>query len=461
MLQSIMKQVCVLLMALCLSVTFTDGAFGLDGAVYTYVDRVVTLRDKRQVEQPATESPIDLTTPHNITETSNETDPENHNYYEARYMYDDDGMWIDMESLTNVTTVSSRLSSSTQHAVRVQLPFYFPFYGYNTSFVYVASGGFLYAGTYPHSYLAATQYIAPLMANFNPSVDPASTISYYGNESFFVAEWKNLRLEGDSSGKNFSFQALIFKNGTLVFSYKDLPIRIEDIPSSQHPVKVGVSDAYYHDTTIIPGLITRRTIYLYHVIMLNFSKVDEASAVILTPQETCTSRRTCSECTLSPPPNFNCVWCPVLSRCSDGFDRNRQDWSDRNCHHNNRTVCKSKPTPQPTKAPTKDACPEDCGMGHCSGYKCICPDGYSGRTCQLSTSDKLPQGQTKSHAGLIVFMVLLITIIVVISGWVGYAYRNPNTPSGLYLIKITRCYFFKKNGSTSHSYKYERTAENI
>lgn len=32
----------------------------------------------------------------------------------------------------------------------------------------------------------------------------------------------------------------------------------------------------------------------------------------------------------------------------------------------------------------KDTCPEDCGMGHCSGYKCICPDGYFGRTCQLS-----------------------------------------------------------------------------
>lgn len=47
------------------------------------------------------------------------------------------------------------------------MTFDFPFYGHPVRNVTVASGGFIYTGDYVHSWLAATQYIAPLMANFD------------------------------------------------------------------------------------------------------------------------------------------------------------------------------------------------------------------------------------------------------------------------------------------------------
>lgn len=38
--------------------------------------------------------------------------------------------------------------------------------------------GFLYAGEHMHSWLAATQYIAPLMANFDTTLSPDSVLMY-------------------------------------------------------------------------------------------------------------------------------------------------------------------------------------------------------------------------------------------------------------------------------------------
>lgn len=66
----------------------------------------------------------------------------------------------------------------------VQLKFDFPFYGHIVRNVTVATGGFLYTGEYVHSWLAATQYIAPLMANFDTSASNVSTVKYNDNGNF-------------------------------------------------------------------------------------------------------------------------------------------------------------------------------------------------------------------------------------------------------------------------------------
>lgn len=29
--------------------------------------------------------------------------------------------------------------------------------------------------------------------------------------------------------------------------------------------------------------------------------------------------------------NFECVWCPQVQRCSDGYDRQRQEWINKHC----------------------------------------------------------------------------------------------------------------------------------
>lgn len=67
------------------------------------------------------------------------------------------------------------------HLQTYKLKFEFPFYGNLIQNVTVATGGFIYTGDYVHSWLAATQYIAPLMANFDPSLSNSSFVKYYDN----------------------------------------------------------------------------------------------------------------------------------------------------------------------------------------------------------------------------------------------------------------------------------------
>ena len=63
----------------------------------------------------------------------------------------------------------------------VKLKFDFPFYGHKVRNITIATGGFLYTGDYVHSWLAATQYIAPLMANFDLGLSNNSYVKYADN----------------------------------------------------------------------------------------------------------------------------------------------------------------------------------------------------------------------------------------------------------------------------------------
>ncbi|CAG2065543.1 unnamed protein product, partial [Timema podura] len=126
----------------------------------------------------------------------------------------------------------------------VKLSFDFPFYGHLVRNVTVATGGFLYTGEYVHSWLAATQYIAPLMANFDTSISNHSFIKYVDNGTSFTVEWEKVKLQDDATSGDFTFQVTLHNNGDIVFVYQNVPVIIENILDRHHPVKVGLSDAY-------------------------------------------------------------------------------------------------------------------------------------------------------------------------------------------------------------------------
>lgn len=116
--------------------------------------------------------------------------------------------------------------------------------------VTIATGGFLYTGDYVHSWLAATQYIAPLMANFDTSLSNESLIRYADNGTAFTVEWEKVSLQDRPTDGQFTFQVTLLKNGDIIFVYANIPIPIEQIKEHHHPVKIGLSDAYIMDQTI-------------------------------------------------------------------------------------------------------------------------------------------------------------------------------------------------------------------
>ncbi|KAM9349889.1 plexin domain-containing protein 2 [Symphorus nematophorus] len=259
-----------------------------------------------------------------------------HAYYTSKIYGPGDAaskeLWVNIDEMEeDECKVCGFLSSTHRQAERVTLFFDFPFYGHILKEITVATGGFIYTGDIIHQMLTATQYIAPLMANFDPSLSKNSTVFYFDNGTALVVQWNQIHLQDNISLGTFTFQAVLHSDGRIVFAYKEIPTDINDISTENHPVKVGLSDAFVvlHDIEQIPN-VRRRTIYEYHKVDILKSKISNSTAVEMLPLPTCLQFSSCGPCVTSQI-GFNCSWCSRLQRCSSGFDRNRQDWVDLGC----------------------------------------------------------------------------------------------------------------------------------
>ncbi|NXB42501.1 PLDX1 protein, partial [Leucopsar rothschildi] len=153
-----------------------------------------------------------------------------------------------------------------------------------------------------HRMLTATQYIAPLMANFNPSYSRNSTVQYLDNGTVFVVQWDKVYLQGKEDIGSFTFQAALHSTGRIVFGYKEIPVPVLQISPSQHPVKAGLSDAFMvlNPSPDVPGLCPADVdIWLEPLSPLSFPA--------------CLQHQSCEMC-VSSELTFNCSWCHVLQR---------------------------------------------------------------------------------------------------------------------------------------------------
>nr|XP_040047821.1 plexin domain-containing protein 1-like isoform X1 [Gasterosteus aculeatus aculeatus] len=241
-------------------------------------------------------------------------------------------LWVDMSDVRHgQVRVHGILSNSYKQAVKVALSFDFPFYGHYLRQITIATGGFIFTGDITHRLLTTTQYIAPLMANFDPSYSKESTVQYLDNGEVFVVQWERVRLSGKESEGAFTFQASLYKTGAIAFSYRDMPLSLDGIGSAEHPVKAGLSDAFMvtQPSPQSPDA-QRRTIYEYHRVEIDSTNITSLSAIEFTPLPTCLQHAGCELC-LSSTQTTGCSWCNVLQRCSNGVDRHRQEWLDYAC----------------------------------------------------------------------------------------------------------------------------------
>ncbi|XP_041318880.1 plexin domain-containing protein 1 [Pyrgilauda ruficollis] len=269
---------------------------------------------------------------------------DNHSYYVSRVYGPGDarrrGLWVDMAAANRSHVKVHRILSNThRQASNIVLSFDFPFYGHLLRQVTIATGGFIFTGDVIHRMLTATQYIAPLMANFNPSYSQNSTVQYLDNGTVFVVQWDKVYLQGKEDMGSFTFQAALHSSGRIVFGYKEIPVPVLQISASQHPVKAGLSDAFMvlNPSPDVPES-RRRTIYEYHRVELDTSRISSLSAVEFTPLPTCLQHQSCETC-LGSELTFNCSWCHVLQRCSSGFDRYREEWLSYGCGQSDEKTC--------------------------------------------------------------------------------------------------------------------------
>ncbi|KFO97480.1 Plexin domain-containing protein 1, partial [Calypte anna] len=187
---------------------------------------------------------------------------DNHSYYVSRIYGPGDtrlrGLWVDMAAANrSQVKIHGILSNTHRQASRIVLSFDFPFYGHLLRQVTIATGGFLFMGDVIHRMLTATQYVAPLMANFNPSFSRNSTVQYLDNGTVFVVQWDKVYLQGKEDMGSFTFQAALHSTGRIVFGYKEIPVPVLQISATQHPVKAGLSDAFMilNPSPEVPGVV--------------------------------------------------------------------------------------------------------------------------------------------------------------------------------------------------------------
>merc|ERR1712018_760654 len=267
-----------------------------------------------------------------------------HKYYKQSFKTENDfsQFYRDLDTMNisgafkGMVKQHNMLSQSYRRAATINLTFKFPFYGHQVENITIATGGFLYTGDYVHSWLAATQYIAPLMANFDTSKNYNAKIRYLDDKSKLIVEWKDVYLQEKKNEGSFTFQVILFDNGNITFAYHTIPIDIIRIMDEDHPVKVGLSDAYIIDRTVY--FARRKTIYEYHRVTLKDEPIKNKTAILFGALPTCNTNTDCESCVVSYDYEYDdgtetsqttkmgCRWCPEIGRCSDGTDRNRQDW---------------------------------------------------------------------------------------------------------------------------------------
>ncbi|CAH1723849.1 plexin domain-containing protein 2 [Aphis gossypii] len=342
---------------------------------------------------------------HNITKSKNDS----HIYYNSTTFNDMkifNDYWVDLVNHPDAN-IHEMLSDSHRRAATINLKFQFPFYGHLLNSTTIATGGFLYLGEYIHSWLAATQYIAPLMANFDLSSSNYSNIYYLENDTALTVTWHNATLQDKPKVGGFTFQTTLHSNGNIVFAYKNIPSKIKEIDSSNHPVKIGLSDAYVLDKTIF--FVRRKTIYEYHRVTFQEDEVTNGTVIILTALPTCLEKKNCTSC-IKKDTNFQCFWCD--NRCSSGVDRNRQDWHQKDC--------------EKLKLVNEEMCT--------SGVTTVAPPNFDNSSVESSIKSESHTNSSSSSTSLF-FIALCVSLTLMSLVWIFYAYLNPHTRSGQMLIR--------------------------
>ncbi|XP_068979740.1 plexin domain-containing protein 2 [Bombus flavifrons] len=365
---------------------------------------------------------------HNITKMEYDT----HQYYNSTFIIDEavgKKFWVDINNHPDLK-VNYLLSQSHRRAATVKLKFDFPFYGHKVRNITIATGGFLYTGEYVHSWLAATQYIAPLMANFDTRLSNDSYVKYVDNGTAFTVVWEKVVLQDKPDAGAFTFQVTLHQNGDIVFVYSMIPLMVEHIKDTAHPVKVGLSDAYIMDRIVF--FVRRKTIYEYHRVNFNQQDIKNWTVIYLHALPTCLEMDNCRDC-LTKLKGFDCKWCSELNQCSTGTSRSRQDWLLRGCDVRMIKAIDNCPLPTTT-------CKE-----HLDEYNHILRM-HSGETVTVSEmnakqekpgSSPLERSRDNMNMGVsgIIGILLVIGLVVGLAAWAAYAYRNPHSTSGQMLIR--------------------------
>lgn len=195
----------------------------------------------------------------------------------------------------NLTGVN-KIEFSVQPIRPINLRFKFPLGGHEWDSIGISQYGYLYVGkveTREEKY-----HIMPFKClYFSYSQIDEQLIYYYDSGTSFTVHWSNMRIAGFQS--RYSFEAVVYSNGDIMFLYDDLPLTISELASNKKYVSVGVSS----NILVSVG---------YYVSQL--TEIGEKSSIYFKSKPMCDKLYSCDDCAKSPA-DRNCLWCSSISKC--------------------------------------------------------------------------------------------------------------------------------------------------
>ena len=164
-------------------------------------------------------------------------------------------LWVDSNQpggptfeWVEISEIGTRLPLSGDDSLVMDLPFEFPFYGDLKTEIRICSDGYLTFGTrgnvWQNSFIPNAADPNDLLAvywdDLNPPYAPATGgVFYYYDEANerFIVEWKELPRYYQNG--SYTFQAMLYADGTIVYQYKDM----EFTPGYINQGTIGIENA--------------------------------------------------------------------------------------------------------------------------------------------------------------------------------------------------------------------------
>lgn len=283
------------------------------------------------------------------------------------------------------------------------------------------------------------------MANFDASIGKNETeIKYYDNGTHFICTWKNIYLQDQQDAGAFTFQVILQNTGKIYFNYIQIPQ--VNVSTINHAHRLGLSDAYLSQHATNEHIV--RVITLYDKINLDVQKIRNGLSVIFDMDQSrslhfsssilrsllllaCNTFTDCTSCLANRGARYNCTWCNDIQKCSDGYDRSRQQWIRAQCHQ-----ISSDQTCSNILEDTFDMNP-------------IFPSSISPARSQWEERKDVHRPSTSA---LQTFRTILVTLLlsalilslITLAATYVYAFRHPTTPAGMWLLEHRPSTYFAR-----------------
>ncbi|CAH8618680.1 unnamed protein product [Schistosoma margrebowiei] len=171
-------------------------------------------------------------------------------------------------------------------------------------------------------------------------MDKDGGVEIVNTNKFLAIKWINLSISTlhDDEPEEYAIVAcIIYSNGNISVYFEKIPTEF-----GNNGGKISITDGYDYATYNATGLYIIKT--SYSNIKTPKIMIRSGTLVEFAPNTICSEQELCETCIKASTLNEKCYWCPIVNKCSHGFDIHRPLWMLKSCYIKNTTKCQVSTT---------------------------------------------------------------------------------------------------------------------